>query len=201
MTRYPITLEDDDNGTVLVSFPDFPEAVTFGDTTDEAIARALDALETVIAAYIQDKRPIPKPSEIVHDEAVVTLSALVAAKVQLYQSMQQARVNKTQLAKRLGVHLPQVDRLFNIRHGSQIGQLEAAATALGKRLLVAIVDDPQGEEHTILRSTNRMVIAKLPRRPSMSTGRRRNPVRIPGTVILRKSELGLRRSGTAVKKR
>jgi len=61
--EYPVTLERDDNGTVLVSFPDFPEAHTFGDTTEEALERAADALATVIEAYLADRRPIPRPSE------------------------------------------------------------------------------------------------------------------------------------------
>jgi antitoxin HicB len=37
MLAYPIVLEPDDNGTLLVTLPDVPEAVTFGE--DEADAR------------------------------------------------------------------------------------------------------------------------------------------------------------------
>ena len=44
---YPVLLTPDDNNTIRVSFPDFPEAHTFGDTTDEALVRAKDALATV----------------------------------------------------------------------------------------------------------------------------------------------------------
>ena len=36
---YPVTLTKDSNGTILVDFPDFPEAHTFGDTKDEALAQ------------------------------------------------------------------------------------------------------------------------------------------------------------------
>jgi hypothetical protein len=52
--------------------------------------------------------------------------------------MRAQRVNKTELAKRLQVHLPQVDRLLNIRHGSKLDQLEAAAKALGLRLTISL---------------------------------------------------------------
>ena len=31
MLAYPVVLEPDDNGTLLVTFPDVPEAVTFGE--------------------------------------------------------------------------------------------------------------------------------------------------------------------------
>jgi antitoxin HicB len=47
MLRYPVTLEVDTNDTTLVSFPDFPEAHTFGDDENEAPARAADLLEDV----------------------------------------------------------------------------------------------------------------------------------------------------------
>ena len=51
MLAYPINLEDDD-GTLLATSPDFPELTTFGDDREEAIARAVDALEQAIAARI-----------------------------------------------------------------------------------------------------------------------------------------------------
>ena len=51
MLSYPIDLEDDD-GTVLATSPDFPELTTFGDDRDEALERAIDALEEAIAARI-----------------------------------------------------------------------------------------------------------------------------------------------------
>jgi antitoxin HicB len=147
VVRYPVVLEDDDNDTVLVSFPDFPEAHTFGDTKEDALARAVDALETVIDAYIRDRRPIPAPSEVRADS--VFLPALVGTKVQIYEAMRAAHVNKSELARRLHVHLPQVDRLLDVRHGSKLEQLEAAAHALGGRLDVSLVDLPSTPAKTI----------------------------------------------------
>jgi hypothetical protein len=35
--RYPVTLSKDDNGTFLVRFADVPEAITYGDTKEEAL--------------------------------------------------------------------------------------------------------------------------------------------------------------------
>ena len=50
------------------------------------------------------------------------------------------RIGKTELARRLNCHLPQVDRLLNLRHGSRLDRLEAAFRALGKDLSVQILD-------------------------------------------------------------
>jgi len=41
---YPVKLKRDDNDTILVSFPDFPEAHTYGDDEGDALERAKDAL-------------------------------------------------------------------------------------------------------------------------------------------------------------
>ena len=61
MLRYPVRLKRDTNGTILAGFPDVPEAHTFGEDREEALARAVDALETAFMGYIEDRRAIPDP--------------------------------------------------------------------------------------------------------------------------------------------
>jgi len=136
--RYPVKLERDDNDTFLVTFPDFPEAQTFGDTKEEALARGVDALATVIDAYISDRRAIPAASPI--RRLWVALPALMVAKVALYELMRRKSIGKAELARRLNVHLPQVDRLVDVHHASRLDQLESAFNALGQRLEVSVVN-------------------------------------------------------------
>ena len=62
MTRYPVILVEDDNDTLLVTSPDFPELTTFGEDREDALAHAVDAFEEVIAARIHDGEEIPPPS-------------------------------------------------------------------------------------------------------------------------------------------
>jgi antitoxin HicB len=76
MLRYPAILEPDANDTILVSFPDFPEAHTFGDDETEALARAADLLEDVLADYIESRREIPPPSKARQRDRLVTLPSL-----------------------------------------------------------------------------------------------------------------------------
>jgi len=139
MLRYPVKLERDTNGTILVSFPDAPEARTFGDDRDEALARAVDALETALMGYMDDRQPIPKPSSFKRGPSA-TLPALTEAKLALYSAMRAGRISKTELARRLNCHLPQVDRLLDLRHHSRLDQLEAAFRVLGRQLSVQILD-------------------------------------------------------------
>ena len=136
METFPIVFARDED-TVLVTFPDFPQAHTFGDTRAEARRRAVDALETAIIALMSDRKPLPRPSPA-RGRTTVSLSSLAAAKVGLYRATRRARVNKAELARRLGWHGPQVDRLLDLRHASRLGQLEEALDAVGARLIVDV---------------------------------------------------------------
>ena len=132
MIAYPILLEDDD-GTVLVTSPDFPELTTFGDDPEEAVARAVDALEEAIAARIHDRRDIPAPTE---GRTYAFLPTLTSVKVILYQGMRDQGVGKAELARRLGWYLPQVDRVLDVQHRSGLDLMDAALGAIGRRLQV-----------------------------------------------------------------
>jgi antitoxin HicB len=59
MLVYPVELKDDD-GTVLVEFPDVLEAITYGDDRDEALIHAVDALETMLMSLISGMGSRPR---------------------------------------------------------------------------------------------------------------------------------------------
>ena len=140
--RYPVTITPDD-GQFTVAFPDVPGAVTFGHTHEEAFQRAQDALLTIFDAYMKDRRELPEPSAPSKSAATVEVPALDSAKIELYRAMRAADVGKAELAKRLDWHLPQVDRVLKMKHGSQFDQMEAAFGALGKRLVIAVEEEPR----------------------------------------------------------
>jgi len=144
MLRYPVTLSKDTNGTIQVSLPDVPEANTFGEDAEEALLHAVDALETALSMYIDDRRDIPRPSPIKGQGKAVTVPALSEAKIALYQAMRAQKVSKAELARRLNCHMPQVDRLLDLMHASRFDQLEAALRAVGKTLSIEVGDASQG---------------------------------------------------------
>ena len=137
MFDYPVTLTPDD-GTVLVTFVDIPEAITFGADEDEALLQAIDALETGVSCYVDARKPLPVPSVPTAKQKTVRPSALECAKLGVYQAMMEQGIKKAELARRLGWHMPQVDRLFDLRHASRFDQIEAAANVLGKRVNVEV---------------------------------------------------------------
>lgn len=136
MFDYPVILTPDE-GAVLVTFPDVPEAITFGADEDEALLQAVAALETGLSFYVEARRPLPVPSAA-EGRPTVRPSALECAKLGVYQAMTEQGLRKTDLARRLGWHLPQVDRLFDLNHASRFDQIEAAARALGRQVEVRV---------------------------------------------------------------
>jgi len=139
MLRYHVKLSRDTNDTVLVEVPDVPGALTFGQDREEALLRAPDAIETVLIGYMSDRRDIPKPRAGAKGP-FATLPALTEATLALYTDMRTAKVSNAELARRLNCHMPQVDRLLDLRHASRLDQMEAAFRALGKQLSVDVRD-------------------------------------------------------------
>jgi antitoxin HicB len=158
---YAVILAADDNDTVLVTCPDLPEVATFGEDTDDAMQRAGDAIEEALAARIARREGIPAPTvEPRHtvkfgrrkvrlplptpprepDRRIVRLPPLTTAKLELYRVARAQGVSKAELARRLGWHGPQVDRLFDLNHRSTIEQMDQALRAVGKRLVVSVQD-------------------------------------------------------------
>ena len=134
--RYAVTLTPDDNGTLLVRAPDFPEAVTFGEDRADALAHAIEAIETAIIGRIAAREEIPRPTVGGADSVVIP--ALSAAKIELYRAMRSDSVGKAELARRLGVALPQVDRLLDLRRRSRLDSLVEALAALGRTLDIVV---------------------------------------------------------------
>ena len=76
---------------------------------------------------------IPPPSR---GETYAVLPTLTSVKVMLYQGMRDQGVGKAGLARRLGWHMPQVDRVLDVQHRSRLDMMDAALGAIGKQLHV-----------------------------------------------------------------
>ena len=98
----------------------------------------MDALESALSVYVAERAPLPVPSKANRGQHTVRPSALEGAKLGVYQAMTEQGIKKSELARRLGWHMPQVDRLFDLRHASRLDQIEAAARVLGKQLELRI---------------------------------------------------------------
>ncbi len=137
MIAYRVKLEPD-NDTILVTAPDFPGVVTFGETREEALQHAVNAFREAIAARIHDKEPIPAPSKIRKGEPFVVLPLQTEVKVRLYESMREKGVRKAELARRMNLHRQEVERLLDFDQSTSLSRIESAFAALGKSLHIEV---------------------------------------------------------------
>ena len=138
MLIYPATIRPDGKTFTLI-FPDVPGAHTNGDSRADALAHAPDALHTAFSMLMEKNLDIPEPGKLRRGAVLIGLHSVTAdAKVALYKALRSSGVRKAELARRMGIHKQQIDRLLDIDHASRIEQLESAFAALQMKLVVDI---------------------------------------------------------------
>ncbi|WP_019624329.1 type II toxin-antitoxin system HicB family antitoxin [Thioalkalivibrio thiocyanoxidans] len=68
---YGVRLSRDEAGRYLVTCRDVPEALTDGESQEEALREMGDALRVALAGYVTEGRPIPTPSLTRDGETIV----------------------------------------------------------------------------------------------------------------------------------
>lgn len=136
--HYPAIFTQEDDGYV-VTFRDIPEAITQGDSYEEALAMAEDALATAMEFYFEDNRAVPLPSKPQKGEVLVTMPISVWSKVLLLNEMLKQNVSQVELAKRMSIKPQQVTRIVNLEHTTKIDTLAQAFKALGKTPVLSLL--------------------------------------------------------------
>jgi len=142
---YEIIVEDDETDSgekcFLVAVPAFPEVTTYGYTLDEAMENAGLAIEESIAARMAHGENIPHPLQTLHKgKHYAEVPILILLKCSLYVLCREKGTTRAQLARDLGWHREQVDRLFRLDHNSRIDQLDAAFRAVKSPLTMSMPD-------------------------------------------------------------
>ena len=135
---YPCELTPDEEGGLMATFPDVPEAITGGGDRSETLTMAEDALATALAGYVHEQWDIPTPSEAVEGQQLVAVPTIVAAKLALYSAMRAQRITHLELATRLGIGEAAVQKLANPDQHSHISQVQKALRVVGRNLAVEV---------------------------------------------------------------
>jgi antitoxin HicB len=138
MFEYALEVHEEP-GSVWLSCAEIPEMHAAGDCLGTALDSALDSIETALSIYVDGRRAIPTGHAGEHaGQVVLRLPALTAAKVALWNTLLESGVSKAELARRLGVQRPQVDRLVDFLHHSKIENVERALQQLGRRISISV---------------------------------------------------------------
>lgn len=129
---------DKDEGGYVVTCRDLPEAITQGETIDEALAEAADCLEEAIAAHIDDGKDIPAPSAAKRGERAVSVPTSMALKAAVYLSVREAGISNSELARRMKLDEKEARRILDPHHPTKLPRIEAALSVLGRHVELSL---------------------------------------------------------------
>lgn len=135
--RYAARLESQPEGGYTVTFPDLPEAITEGDNHDAALFNAAEVLTLCLEQRMDDDEAIP-PATAIDGGVWIEPIASVQAALLVRRAREAQGKTLADMARALSTSWPAAQRLEQPRGNPTLRQLERAAAALGKRLVVEL---------------------------------------------------------------
>ena len=139
---FPARLQPDEEGRLVVHFPDLPEALTDGADEAEALAEAADCLSEALAGRINRGEDIPPPSRLRRGRHWVAPEPTIALKAALYSALRTRRMTVADLARRLDIDARKAARLIDPRAASRLNDLKVALSALGYAIAIELHEKP-----------------------------------------------------------
>ena len=138
MLEYPARIVKED-GVYLVRFQDFENVITFGESLNEALSRAEEALNGCLGSDFERNFTVPKPS-ICDSPDIYQIP--VAPNIAVAIMLRDLRAGRSQIeiARKLNISYQVYQRLENPRRANPtIKTLEKVAKAFGKKFELAFV--------------------------------------------------------------
>ena len=132
--EYPCRIEPGDEHGYVAQFIDIEEAFTQGETIEECLFNAAEVLTAMLECRLEADDEIPNPSQGKAEYRIAP-----SASVQSALLVRNARKGKSlaDLARALNSSWPVAQRLESPKHSPTLRQLERAAAALGKKLVLS----------------------------------------------------------------
>ena len=131
---YPYEIQKDEDEKFLVTFPDFPETFTEGQTEEEALFNASEALTLTLEGRAEENMDIPFPSQRESDLTIYPSSRVQAALLVRFNRKERKIAD---IARSLQTSWPSVSHMEDLQHWTSLRQLDKAAAIFGKRLVVS----------------------------------------------------------------
>lgn len=121
--RYPVVVHKDPESDYGVTVPDLPGCFSAGETFDEALEQAVEAIETHLEGLLMDGEPVPPPHPIEYHQSNPQYAGGVWAVV----SVDLAKLSGK--SRRINVTLP--ERVLSLldRYASQSGETRSGLIA------------------------------------------------------------------------
>ena len=133
---WPARFETDEDGRILVTFRDLPEAATDGADLDEAKREAADLLDSTLMFRMKYREDIPAPSRPRKGEVLIAPDAAVAMKIALSIAMREGGITAAELTRRLGIDNRETQRILNPHHATRTERMSEAIEATGSHAVI-----------------------------------------------------------------
>jgi antitoxin HicB len=135
---YECIIEKQEDNKFLVTFPDFEEAFTEGESLEEAIFNAEEVLTLTLEGRIDEGLNIPLPRPKKHNlEASYEIYPSTRIQSALLVRFIRSQRSLSELARYLETSWPSASRLEDPHHWSSLRQLNRVAEAFGGRLVLS----------------------------------------------------------------
>ena len=128
----------DRSGNIVVTFPDVPEVVTQGRGEADARDHGRGSAWASAADYLARGKPLRKPRGKGSDLVDISGNAGRSGQAAVLEYLLRG-ISKTELARRIGKDEKEVRRIAT-QTSSKLPALTAALRALGKRLVVGVME-------------------------------------------------------------
>jgi len=135
---YPFRFRPVKKGGWVISCRDLSEAVTQAEEDEDRIEIAAGCLQAALEGRIRYGMAIPPPSTARAGETVVPVPVETAAKAALYEAMRDARISKSELARRMGLDEKEIRRMLDPGYASKLPRIANAIEAVGQRMVLGV---------------------------------------------------------------
>ncbi len=135
---YPCDIRKEADGKYLVMFPDFPEALTEGETEEEALFNAVEVLTLTLEGRAEEGMIIHAPPQV-ESQSMVYPSSRVQAALLVRFNRKGRKI--ADIARSLKTSWPVASNMEDLHHWTTLRQLDKTAAVLGKRLVISFEDN------------------------------------------------------------
>jgi antitoxin HicB len=135
---YGARFEPGDEGGIVVSFPDVPEAITQGEDEADAAKQAQEALGLALLTYPRRGLQVPDAKARTRGLVRIAVAPEVAAKIAVLEAFAGSGISKSEFARRLRRDEKEVRRILDPRHATKLVTLTEALRELGQQLVIGV---------------------------------------------------------------
>jgi len=135
---YGARFEPGEEGGIVVSFPDVPEAITQGEDETDAAKQAQEALGLALLTYPRRGRAVPDAKARARGLVRIAVAPEVAAKLAVLEAYATSGISKSELARRLRKDEKEVRRILDPRHATKLATLTEVLRELGQQLVIGV---------------------------------------------------------------